>query len=230
MRQEHPTTLEYAILGLIGISPATGYDIHKVFATTPLAHFSSSPGAIYPALRRLARRGLLAAQLDRTIEARPRRVYALTKAGREHLVSWLRQAVTREELIRGAGAPILRFALAEGRLAKREVLAYLGSYRRALESYLEELHGYSRRMQADAGLHPRLALEHGVRGYQGELDWVESAILQIKRARRSPSQRRESRPRPERTGGDNAAGTVAKHAEHLCRVGAVLRHRRRGRG
>jgi DNA-binding PadR family transcriptional regulator len=184
------TTLEYALLGLVAMRPMSGYDVHRVFATTPMAHFSSSPGAIYPALRRLARRGLLKAALDRATEARPRRVYALTRGGEEALHAWLRQPVTREDLVRGSGAPILRFALAEGRVSKEEVLAYLMTYRRTLESYLEELQGHAREMPAAAGLHPRLALERGIRGYQGDLEWVRSAAAKIRRTGRGPRKRR----------------------------------------
>ena len=193
MAQERFTTLEYALLGLVGMSPMTGYDLHKAFATTPLAHFSSSPGVIYPALRRLVRRGLLGARLDTTTEARPRRVHSLTRAGKAALDAFVRQLVTRDELIRGLGAPILRFALAEGRLSQEEVLAYLASYREALESYLEELDGHKRRMPADARLHPRLALEQGIRGYQGELEWVRWAATKIRSAARGSRKRRASR-------------------------------------
>ena len=47
------STLSLAILGLIAQEWQSGYDIRKAFATTPMGHFSSSPGAIYPALKRL---------------------------------------------------------------------------------------------------------------------------------------------------------------------------------
>jgi DNA-binding PadR family transcriptional regulator len=183
--------MEYALLGLVGRAPMAGYDVHKVFAITPLAHFSSSPGAIYPALRRLARAGLLKARLDRTVEARPRRVYAPTRAGSEALEAWLRQPVTREELIRGGGAPILRFALAEGRLSKADVLAYLRSYRKAVQSYLEELYTHRERISRSGPLHGRLALELGIGGFESELGWVKSAAEKINRAGR-PSRRRRA--------------------------------------
>lgn len=189
MAQDRPSTLEYALLGLIGLSPMTGYDIHKLFATTPLAHFSSSPGAIYPALRRLAGRGLLEARLDTTSEARPRRVYSLSLAGEDALEDWLRQPVTREELVRGGGAPVLRFALAEGRLSKSEILSYLEGYGKAVKAYLEELSGYVEQKAKSGGLHERLALDHGVRGYQSELDWIAAAAARIKRAGRHSSRR-----------------------------------------
>jgi len=59
------TTLEYALLGLLDRQPSSGYDIARRFAETPLAHFSSSPGAIYPALRRLERAGMVDGRLAR---------------------------------------------------------------------------------------------------------------------------------------------------------------------
>ncbi len=174
------TTLEYALLGLVGNAPMTGYDVHKVFATTPLGHFSSSPGAIYPALRRLARAGLLEARLDLAREARPRRVYRLTRAGETALEEWLRRAPTREELIRGSGAPVLRFSFSAGRLAPVDVLAYLEAYRKVVASYLDELRGYVGAGPED--LHGRLALELGIRGFEAERDWTRSAAAEIARA------------------------------------------------
>jgi DNA-binding PadR family transcriptional regulator len=193
MAQKKLTTLEYALLGLIGMSPMTGYDVHKVFATTPLAHFSSSPGAIYPALRRLAHIGLLEARLDTAREARPRRVYSLTGAGEEALDTWLHRPVTRDELIRGSGAPILRFALAGGRLTSDEILAYLETYRKVVADYVEELYGYTEQASGPENLPGRLALHHGIRSFESELEWTKWAAREIKRAGRRFGKQRSSR-------------------------------------
>ncbi len=185
MTEQHLTTLEYALLGLVSLSPMTGYDVHKVFATTPFGHFSSSPGAIYPALRRLAHRGLLEASIDNKKEARPRRLFVLTKTGEEALEAWLRQPVTRDELIRMSGAPILRFNFAGNRLSKYEVLAYLESYRSVVAAYIDELLSYDDQLKAPEMFNNRLALDHGIRRYRSELEWITSATAEFKRARRS---------------------------------------------
>jgi DNA-binding PadR family transcriptional regulator len=185
MTKEHLTTLEYALLGLIGISPMTGYDIHKLFETTPFGHFSSSPGAIYPALNRLARRSLLDTSMDKRKEARPRRIYSLTKTGEEALAAWLRQPVTRDELIRMSGAPILRFNFAKERLSIEEILSYLEGYRRVVAAYIDELLSYDDQLKAPEMYHNRLALDHGIRRYRSELEWITSATTAFKRARRS---------------------------------------------
>src|SRR5207302_9899635 len=106
---------------------------------TPLAHCCSSPGASYPALQRLDRAGLIAGRLDSATQTRPRRVYTLTQGGRDALGAWLRQPVTRQELVRDGRAPILRFSFAEGHLSRGEVLGYLEGFRREVAVYLEEL-------------------------------------------------------------------------------------------
>jgi DNA-binding PadR family transcriptional regulator len=193
MITKHLTNLEYALLGLIGISPMTGYDIHKLFETTPFGHFSSSPGAIYPALNRLARRSLLHTSMDKRKEARPRRIYSLTKIGEEALSTWLHQQVTRDELIRMSGAPILRFNFAKGRLSIEEILTYLESYRRAVAAYIDELLSYDDQLKAPEMYHNRLALEHGIRRYRSELEWVKSATAAFKSAPRNPRKDREPR-------------------------------------
>jgi DNA-binding PadR family transcriptional regulator len=193
MAEKKLTTFEYALLGLIGMSPMTGYDVHKVFDSTPLTHFSSSPGAIYPALGRLSRIGLLEARLDAAKETRPRRVFSLTAAGGQALDLWLHQPVTREELIRGNGAPVLRFSLAAGRLSRDQILAYLETYQRTVADYLKELYGHAELTAGPENLHGRLALYLGIRGFESELEWIKGAAAEIKRTRRA-----FRKPRPAR--------------------------------
>ena len=54
MESRKVTQLDYAILGLLSQGPLTGYKIRMTFENTALGNFSSSPGTIYPALKRLA--------------------------------------------------------------------------------------------------------------------------------------------------------------------------------
>ena len=76
------STLSLAVLGLISQQPLSGYDLRKVFSTTPMGHFSMSPGAIYPALRRMEASGWVKGSIDRKRKLRPRQLYSLTKKGR----------------------------------------------------------------------------------------------------------------------------------------------------
>ena len=67
--------LELAILGLLWQQPRSGYDLLKLFTETAMGGYSSSPGAIYPALKRLARHGSITGEVQNRDSLRPRQVY-----------------------------------------------------------------------------------------------------------------------------------------------------------
>ena len=101
--------LGYVLLGLLRQGPASGYDLRRLFATTPLMTFSDSPGAIYPALRRLEGQGLIGGEVEQRSGLRVRRVYQLTPAGLRELKRWLTLPVTREDVVHGLQQLLARF-------------------------------------------------------------------------------------------------------------------------
>lgn len=168
------TRLEGALLGLLSQQERSGYDIKKLFETTPMRHFSSSPGAIYPALQRMEKRGWLEERLDDTTPARPRRVFRLSLAGWERFRAWLAEDVTREEIIVSPGMGVLRLSFMEGQRSRTEVLAYLSEWERVLKIYLEELRPLLGEVEAQSLL-GGLALRQGIQGFEGELCWIAQA-------------------------------------------------------
>ncbi len=55
------TGFEQVLLGVIADEPRSGYGLRKLFGSSPASVYQPSPGALYPALRRLEGRGLLRA-------------------------------------------------------------------------------------------------------------------------------------------------------------------------
>src|SRR5207248_2487608 len=93
MAEHQLTPFEHVLIGLVCLSPASGYDLKRIFAATPMGLYQPSSGSLYPALRRLEGKGLVKA-LDGTGEsARHRRVYEPTQAGRAAHATWLRTPV-----------------------------------------------------------------------------------------------------------------------------------------
>src|SRR5271169_3258551 len=103
MKTQPVSTLGYALLGLIQQQPSSGYDLRKTFTETAMGSFSNSPGAIYPALERLEKRGLIASEVKESAGLRRRRVYRLTSPGEREFKKWLSQHITRDEIVRGLG-------------------------------------------------------------------------------------------------------------------------------
>lgn len=161
--------LGYAILGLLRDNPGTGYEIRKVFETALLRRFSSSPGSIYPALKRLETEELIA-------RGKPRKgPYAITESGRRALVDWLTRPVTSRDVERDEDILLLKFVFMEGLVGLERRLAFLAS----LESAADELSQRLIRARDSAirsmPLHGRLTLEHQIAVAQTTQSWAARA-------------------------------------------------------
>ena len=133
------STLGFAVLGLISQEPRTGYDLRKVFATTPMGHFSSSPGAIYPALKRLEEDGLIEGVVEGKDTLRPKRVYTLTEKGEAALKQRLSQPVTQNDIVWRMDDLLLRFVFMSDILGRGKTLDFLKEFLLQVESYTPSL-------------------------------------------------------------------------------------------
>jgi DNA-binding PadR family transcriptional regulator len=170
--------LDHALLGLLHEKPRSGYALRKLFATSPMGHFSDSPGSIYPALRRLERAGLIAGATEGAAQ-RPRQVFGLTPRGTDELRAWLLAPVTREELVHGNGSVMLRFAFVDqvlGAARARELVAQLAG---VLDAYVAELEYFHREGGPQMPLVPRLALESGIALYRAHREWAWHTLRQL---------------------------------------------------
>jgi DNA-binding PadR family transcriptional regulator len=86
------TELEGAALGIVLRAGAcTPYAVRRAFGSSPSRFWSGSAGAVYPLVRRLERRRLIAARADRR-DRRGRRLISVTPAGRRAFEAWLLDA------------------------------------------------------------------------------------------------------------------------------------------
>jgi DNA-binding PadR family transcriptional regulator len=170
------STLSLAVLGLLSKNPCSGYDLRKVFMETPMGVFSSSPGAIYPALKRCEKSGWIRGDIDSTTALRPRQVYHLTGTGQSLLKATLSRPVTPEDAAQKPGDLILRFAFMDDILSDEEIASFLDGYQSAMETYLETLVEIRETMPADKDSCAYLALEHGLMAYRANIGWAKNSI------------------------------------------------------
>jgi PadR family transcriptional regulator, regulatory protein AphA len=178
---------EFAILGLLADEPRSGYDIKKEVEER-LAHFwSESYGHIYPMLRRLHERDLVAKDLQRQAGRPDRHVYSLTEDGRRALEDWFTEPPApgrpRNELL-------LRIFL--GRHGK---LAYLlrdvRAFREGAERTLASLKMVSARMASEPA-HPdtiywTLVVDYGIRAFESLAAWSRDGEGALERTARRKS-------------------------------------------
>jgi DNA-binding PadR family transcriptional regulator len=183
MKQPQPPTgsantpcLGYALMGLLQGKPSSGYELRKIFSSTSMRSYSDSPGAIYPALRRLERQSLIRGTIEEGAGLRRRQRFRLTPKGVAALKAWIARPVTREDLVAGQSEILLRFAFSEQTAGVTGSLELLTSFEAALKPYLA---GLREELQASRGAMSgsgRMAFECGVRQTECLLEWAQHAI------------------------------------------------------
>jgi len=91
------------LLGLLTIAPMSGYDMGQTISGS-IGHFwNESYGQIYPNLKRLAADGFVSSRAEKQKGKPDRRIYSITKNGRQRLASWLtvppQAEIPRNELL-----------------------------------------------------------------------------------------------------------------------------------
>lgn len=177
------SSLSLAILGLIALQPSSGYDLRRLFLTTPMGHFSSSPGAIYPALHQLERRGLIAGTVEKQNTLRPRQVFAITSKGMKALRARLSQPITQEDVKWRLDDLILRFSFMGEVLGKQRSLRFIDDLVVRIKQHILTL---KQHLETERGRMPMTgvyALEQGILKYQATADWGRRVIEDLTKRR-----------------------------------------------
>ncbi|MBD0292465.1 MAG: PadR family transcriptional regulator [Jiangellaceae bacterium] len=166
--------LELAVLGLLHDAPMHGYELRKQI--NGLLGWAYSYGTLYPCLKNLVRRGLLA-EHTATPNAylggrRSRIVYRLTPDGKEHFAQLLAQAGPSSWDDEQFGVRLAFFARAdagtrlrilEGRRTRLQ--ERLEQFRTAVQRTRQRLDDYTSALQA-----------HGLESAEREVRWLDELI------------------------------------------------------
>ena len=176
------STLDYLLVGLLSAGPRSGYDLRKQIGDSPLRIYSDSPGAIYPALRRLERWGWIEAGTPEG--PRRRNPYTASSRGLEAFVAWLRRPVEREDVVRGADSLLLRFAFMGAVLSHSEVEGFLEQFERETAAHLATLRQYHAREAFQLPMTGRVAFEFGLADFETRVRWARKARKELAAGRR----------------------------------------------
>jgi DNA-binding PadR family transcriptional regulator len=176
--------LGFALMGLLNQQPMSGYDLRKVFAQTAMGNFSDSPGAIYPALGRLEKRGLVRGTVEESSSLRKRRVFKVTTKGLTQFKAWLKRPVTRDDVMRRIGELMLRFAFMDFALGAEESAHFLREYLEQLTEYIPSLKEFHTVQAGSMPISARLAFESGIEEYEARLKWARTSLAQYEPGKR----------------------------------------------
>jgi PadR family transcriptional regulator, regulatory protein AphA len=162
------------VLGMLSLGPRSGYDIKSAVDRSTRYFWAASYGQIYPELRRLEQDGLIEGE-DAPSGGRSRRVYRLTKAGRDALKTWLFGPTVTIEL---RDESLLRLFFADA-LPRDEALLLLEGRKKGHEEYLRAL----REIEARPGEDPPfvdLVLRWGIEFNEWGAKWCEKHLKRLR--------------------------------------------------
>jgi DNA-binding PadR family transcriptional regulator len=160
--------LKYALLGLLAEQPSHGYDLKNAFETTLGGTWILNIGQVYTTLSRLERDGLVESQMVPQDLLPDRKVYSLTKAGREELDCWLTEAT--KETIRLKDEFFIKLLIHQ-LVARDGAVALIWKQRQVYMQTLAQL----TTLQTDPTLEraTTLLLEGAILHVEADLEWLD---------------------------------------------------------
>jgi PadR family transcriptional regulator AphA len=162
-----------AVLGLVAIRPASGYEL-VAYADRSIAYFWSIPRSqLYRELARLEKLGLIAGTRVSQTSAPDKRVYEITESGRVVLAAWVESPSL--PTVGSKNGLLLKVFMA--RHARPESLApLLRAYRESVELHLADLEAIAAQLaDRDKAKFGRLTARWGILHAQASLAWLDEA-------------------------------------------------------
>jgi DNA-binding PadR family transcriptional regulator len=169
---------KYAILGLLGVGPKSGYDIKKTVDNSIGFFWSENYGHIYPILLRLEATGLVKKKM--VTGRQSKNVYTLTRKGKEELIGWLNAPVEKQP-IRNELLLKLFFG---SKIGSREVIEMLAAEKKYHEDLLiiyDDILKNIKGMKSNKSRFWLFTLNFGISRSQMIIAWCDETMHAVKR-------------------------------------------------
>jgi DNA-binding PadR family transcriptional regulator len=165
-KREVPVSVRHAMLALLSEGPKYGLQLREEFEAGTGEVWPLNVGQVYTTLQRLERDGLVCSQ-DVVQTTRPnKRVYELTDAGREAVLTWMDRPSdgprVRDDFF-------MKLALSENAGAADR----LGLINRQRRHYLSQMRALTELVADSDRPIPELLIEGAMLHLQADLDWLQ---------------------------------------------------------
>jgi len=167
------TDNEGTLLALVlRAQPITAYQIAKTYEESPVTNFNTSKGKLYPLVRRLKERGLVAAQAVAG-DARGTERLICTDAGRRAVKQWVLEIRAGHLLLED---PLRTKLQSFDLLSRDERIEWIVEAKTQLMHKLEALEQYGR--EVDVPFQP-LVHDNAVSSLRCRMDWLDRTLRAI---------------------------------------------------
>ena len=183
MAQRSSSSME-VLLGLLTIEPMSGYDLGQTIRGS-IGHFwNESYGQIYPNLKRLAADGFVSSRAEKQKGKPDRRIYSITKKGRERLANWLavppQAEIPRNELL----LKLFFGAQLSPKISIGYIERMTESEGRTLQLIKQAAEEIARNQQYPDAPYWKMAARFGEFELEAHLRWAEETLAELKRIAR----------------------------------------------
>jgi len=175
-------SLKHTLLGFLSYGPQTGYDLKKYMDNSTQFFWHARLSQIYPALKQLAKKGLVTATVVPQQGMPDKKIYTITEDGRAAQLDWLIEPI--DELLPTKN-PILLKLFFSGALDKETLLAQLRYHLKLHQAQLlvhqQETAVYIENIITQTGLTREGVMWEQLRQFGEEQErayirWLENAI------------------------------------------------------
>jgi len=165
----------YSILGMLSKEPMSGYDIKRFLKNLNWLIGSPSFGNLYPTLRRLLGDGLVTVETFFQDGKPTRKIYSVTKEGKDVLQEWLDRPLKSDIPLKGF---VMRLILADS-FTPTGLVALLE--KRSAQVTTQQTALAHRLLAESLGKSEwqRVAYNYGIALAKAELAWLEEALNQL---------------------------------------------------
>jgi DNA-binding PadR family transcriptional regulator len=212
MSSQRSGVLELAVLGILHETPMHGYELRKRLNSLLGAFRAFGYGSLYPGLKDLLVKGLIAEETTdgpgsgpaRPLD-RPRRskiVYRLTAEGKERLEDLLAQSGPASWEDDGFGVHFAFFGLTQADIRMR----ILEGRRSRLEERLEGFRAAATRTRERVDQYTLELQRHGLESVEREVRWLNELIASERQSGAGQPDPRAAHTRPPGNGGETTEG------------------------
>ena len=179
-------SLANALLGLLNYRSMTGYDLKKTFDDTIDFFWSAQMSQIYRELNNLEEKGLVKSRIEPQDKRPDRKVYELTKEGKETFLNWLNKFPN--QLSQHKRSRFLMRIFFSSRLKLDELAFEMTRYKKEKEKqlkYLSEVEEWIKGYNNDDKYKSEtfywdLILRKGYKDNTADIKWAEECLQLIK--------------------------------------------------
>lgn len=179
MAKENKT--RYAILGILSMDPASGYEIKKKMEKSTDHFWREGDSSIYPILKQLLDEGMVTCELGNTESKKPKKIYSLTNDGHQELIDWL----ATEAISYPYRNEFLLKVFFGWNVGAKVTINHIESFRRrvksALDKYKETAKLFAEKKISGQRIYRYLTIKAGIVYSEANLQWCDEAIRLLRK-------------------------------------------------